>query len=163
MSSGAWVSLLVEPKAILGPYGGEAPSLDSFAPHAWRAHFNHVAIAGHFMQLPTKLPESWGLAGRARADVVFEFSDVRCLRVEGVLPRSEEDDSMHGLPCGITGRCVLEALSDSYLENPETGLVVPWKRFTFRQAEFFVSLEAGSAMLYSGRRASSQFGHANSV
>lgn len=70
---------------------------------------------------------------------------------------------MHGLPCGITGRCVLEALSDSYLENPETGLVVPWKRFTFRQAEFFVSLEAGSAMLYSGRRASSQFGHANSV
>ena len=163
MTSTDWTSLLVEPKAILGPYGGAVPSLATFAPHAWRAHFNHFAIAGQFMQLPERVPASWASPGRARADVVFEFLGVRRLRVEGSLARSREDDSLHGNPCGVKGECSLVALPDVCFENQENGVVLHWRRFSLQQAEFLLSLEAESVMLYCGRRAGSQFGQQNAV
>ncbi len=148
---------------ILGPYGGEAPSLLTFAPHAWRAQFCHVAVAGQFMQLPHKVPPSWGPPGQARAYAVFEFSEVRRLKVDGFLSASEEDDSMHGKPCGVAGDCSLIGLPNVFFENPDNGVVLPLKRFNFSQASFSISLEAGSVMLYCGRRASSQFGQWNAV
>jgi hypothetical protein len=154
-----WSALLNEPKSILGPYQGKAPRLDTFAPYAWRAQFDHVAIAGQFMQLPEQVPSSWGSPEQARAEVVFEFEDVRVLRVDGVLERSAVDDSLHGAPHGMPGQCSLNATPEPYLEVVEAGITLPWKQFKFVQPTFSISLEAGYVSLYCGRRVSGQFGH----
>lgn len=154
-----WTALLDEPKAILGPYNGNPPSLAEFAPYAWRAQFNQVAIAGQFIRLPEIIPTSWGDPKKARAEVVFEFYDVRLFRVDGVLACGVDDDSMHGLPHGELGQCSLSSTSDTYLEIIERGISRPWKRFSFVQPEFSLLLEAGGAAISCGRRVSGQFGH----
>lgn len=154
-----WSALLNEPKSILGPYQGKAPPLDTFAPYAWRAQFDHVAIAGQFMLLPEQVPSSWGSPEQARAEVVFEFGDVRVLHVDGVLERSAMDDSLHGVPYGIPGQCSLTATPEPYLEDVEAGITLPWKQFKFIQPTFSISLEAGYVSLYCGRRVSGQFGY----
>lgn len=153
-----WTSHLVEPKTILGPYGGEAPPLAEFAPHAWRAQFNQVFVAGQFVHLPANVPSSWGTAQDARAYAVFHFLDVRLLQVEGVPQRSPEDDEMHGQPGGCTGECSLAALSDLFINDLESGIVVPWKRFSFRQPAASILVEAAHVTLTCGRRADGQFG-----
>lgn len=153
-----WTALLDEPKAILGPYNGIAPSLSEFAPHAWRTQFNEVAIAGQFVRLPEKVPASWGAPEDARAEVVFEFYEVRLLQVDGVLAHGVDDDSMHGLPYGQLGQCTLTATTDTYIEISESGLSLPWKQFSFVQPEFSLLLEAGGVRIYCGRRVSGQFG-----
>ncbi|WP_374582984.1 hypothetical protein [Pseudoduganella sp.] len=154
-----WTALLDEPKSILGPYNGTAPSLSAFAPHAWRAHFNQVAIAGQFLHMPNVVPASWGPREEARAEVVFEFYDVRLLRVDGTLERDDNDDSMHGMPKGKLGQCTLTAMSDAYIRFAETGVTRPWKQFSFSQPSFSLSIEAGGIRIYCGRRVSGQFGH----
>ncbi|MBQ5940468.1 hypothetical protein [Massilia sp. AB1] len=153
-----WTALLVEPKAILGPYKGKAPPLSTFAPYAWRAQFDDVAIAGQFMQLPEQVPPSWGSRDSARAEVVFEFHDVRLFRVDGVLERSDEDDSLHGMPCGMPGQCSIEAAPEAYIDDAERGIFIPWKQFSFTQKSFSLLVEAGHVSIYCGRRASGQFG-----
>lgn len=152
-----WTSLLTEPKAVLGPYGGSPPPLSTFAPHAWRAQFDQLAIPGQFTQLPVNEPTSWGEPGNARADVVFEFSCTRLLRVDGFLKASESDDSLHGAPCGLPGDCSLIALPDFYLFDEERSIAIPWKRFEFQQSNFSIVLEAGHVRAYCGQRAVGQF------
>jgi len=159
MKPSDWPVLLDEPKAILGPYNGNAPSLAEFAPHAWRAQFNEVAIAGQFVRLPEKVPASWGAPEEARAEVVFEFYDVRLLRVDGVLACGIDNDSMHGLPYGELGKCSLSATTDTYIEIVEKGISRPWKQFSFVQPAFSLLLEAGGVNIYCGRRVSGQFGN----
>ncbi|XLZ67838.1 hypothetical protein ABT364_14855 [Massilia sp. SR12] len=159
MTRADWTALLDEPKAILGPYNGAAPSLAEFAPHAWRTHFNQVAIAGQFVRLPEIVPASWGPSVEARAEVVFEFYDVRLLRVDGILEPDDNDDSLHGLPKGKQGQCSLTTMDDTYIRFEDTGITRPWKRFSFSQPSFSLMLEAGGVSIYCGRRASGQFGH----
>src|SRR5688572_12042536 len=101
MTSPNWTDLLSEPKSITGPYGGSSPSLTTFAPHSWRAHFDQVAIAGQFLSLPEIVPTSWGPPDTARAEVVFVFYEVRLLEVHGILVPGVDDDSLHGTPCGV--------------------------------------------------------------
>ncbi len=163
MTSSNWVKLLDEPKAITGPYGGSVPSLSSFAPHAWRAHFDHVAVAGQFLSLPANVPPSWGTPGNARADVVFEFYDVRSLQVEGVLERGNDDDTLHGNPCGVSGIGSLIEMPEAYLKNALGEVLQHWKRFEFTQASFSIRIEAGNVAIYSGRRASGHFGSRHAV
>lgn len=151
-----WVALLNEPKAILGPYKGKAPSLATFAPHWWSASFDSVAIAGQFMQLPELVPPSWGNSEQARADVVFRFTTVRLLHVDGVLERSDDDDSLHGKPCGISGQCSLTAMGDAFIDDAGNGIFRPWKQFKFVQPAFTILLEAGDVSIVCGRGASSQ-------
>lgn len=155
-----WSALLNEPKSILGPYQGRPPPLETFAPYAWRAQFDHVAIAGQFLLLPEQLPPSWGSREQARAEVVFEFGEIRLFRVVGILERSSRDDSLHGNPSGILGHCSLIAMPDTFLEVAERGIIRPWKQFKFVQPTFSILLEAGDVSLYCGRRVSAQFGHA---
>jgi hypothetical protein len=159
MTTTDWTALLDEPKAILGPYNGNPPSLAEFAPHAWRAQFNEIAIAGQFVRLPEKVPVSWGAPEEARAEVVFEFYDVRLLRVDGVLACGVDDDSMHGLPYGKLGQCSLSATTDTYVQIVERGISRPWKQFSFVQPAFSLLIEAGGVNIYCGRRVSGQFGH----
>lgn len=159
MTHNDWSTLLNEPKSILGPYRGKPPPLHTFAPYAWHAQFDHVAIAGQFMLLPEQVPSSWGSPEEARAEVLFEFADVRVLRVEGVLERSVIDDSLHGAPHGILGQCSLTTTLEIYPEVVEAGITLPWKQFKFAQPTFSISLEAHYVSLYCGRSASSQFGH----
>lgn len=154
-----WTAFLDEPNAILGPYNGKVPSLAEFAPYAWRSQFNEFAFAGEFVRLPEIVPTSWGDPDVARAELVFEFYDVRLFRVDGVLARSVDDDSMHGLPRGEPGQCSLTATTDTYIEIAEKGISRPWKRFSFVQPEFSLLLEAGGVRIYCGRRVSGQFGH----
>lgn len=153
-----WTTFLSEPKAILGPYKGKAPSLASFAPHAWRAQFDHVAIAGQFLHLPEQLPPSWGVPEEARAEVVFEFHDVRLFQVNGVLECGVRDDSLHGLPYGVPGQCSLTAMDEPFIDDAERGLWLPWKQFSFKQPTFSLLLESGDVTIYCGRRVSGQFG-----
>jgi hypothetical protein len=148
-----WAALLREPKAILGPYRGKAPPLATFAPHSWSASFDSVAIAGQFMQLPEQVPQSWGISGLARADVVFHFTEVRLLHVDGVLGQSVDDDSLHGNPCGIPGQCSLTATPDAFIDDTERGVFLPWKQFKFVQPAFSFLLEAGDVSTVWGRRA----------
>jgi hypothetical protein len=159
MTKTDWTTLLDEPKAILGPYNGTAPPLTEFAPHAWRAQFNEVAIAGQFVRLPEKIPASWGPPEEARAEVVFEFCEVRLLRVDGVLEYDVIDDSMHGLPFGKLGHCSLTATTDYYIRDVERDFTRPWKQFSFTQPTFSLLLEAGGVRIYCGRRVSAQFGN----
>ena len=151
-----WAALLNEPKAILGPYKGKAPPLATFAPHSWSASSDSVAIAGQFMQLPEQIPSSWGNSQQVRADVVFHFTAVRLLHVDGVLEQSVNDDSLHGKPCGISGECSLTAMLDAFIDDVGHGVYRPWKQFKFVQPAFSVLLEAGDVSLVCGRRASSQ-------
>jgi hypothetical protein len=151
-----WVTLLNRPMTILGPYKGKIPPLATFAPHAWGATFNEVSISGQFMQLPEQVPPSWSTPEPARADVVFEFLGVRLLRVEGVLERSNEDDQLHGMPCGIPGECSLTAMLDLCLDDVEKGLIIPWKQFKFMQPEFSMLIEASDVSITCGRRASNR-------
>lgn len=153
-----WSALLHEPKSILGPYQGKAPPLNTFAPHAWRAQFDHVAIAGQFMLLPEQVPSSWGSPEQARAEVVIEFHDVRVLRVDGVLERSVKDDSLHNEPHGMPGQCSLTAIPEPYLKLAAAGITHPWKQFKFVQPAFSIFLEAHYVSLHCGRRARGQFG-----
>lgn len=154
-----WTALLDEPKAILGPYNGAAPALAEFAPHAWRTHFNQVAIAGQFLRLPETIPASWGPPEEARAEVVFEFYDVRLLRIDGILECDDNDDSLHGLPKGKPGQCSLTAMEDAYIRFVDTEITRPWKLFSFSQPSFSLLLEAGGVRIYCGRRVSGQFGN----
>jgi hypothetical protein len=158
VSSIHWADLLVEPKAITGPYGGSAPALSTFSPHSWRAHFDHVAIAGQFLILPDTLPTSWGPREKARAEVVFEFHEVRFLQTQGVLERGIDDDSLHGNPCGVTGVCSLTDVPEPYLTDSKGEVISFWKRFEFTQDSFSIRIEAGNVYIYCGRRASAQFG-----
>jgi hypothetical protein len=153
-----WATLLSEPKAILGAYKGKAPSLATFAPHAWRAQFGEIAIAGQFMQLPEQIPSSWGVGEEARAEVVFEFHDVRLFQVDGVLEYGIKDDSLHGLPCGVPGQCSMIARHDAYIDDVERNIYIPWKRFSFTQSGFSLVVESGSVLIYCGRSVSAQFG-----
>lgn len=148
-----WVALLDEPKAILGAYQGKAPPLATFAPHAWSASFDSVAIAGQFMQLPEQIPPSWGNSEQARADVVFLFREVRLLRVEGMMEYSVKDDSLHGKPCGISGQCSLTAMGDAFIDDAGRGVLRPWKQFKFVQPAFSILIEAGDVSISCGRRA----------
>lgn len=158
MTSTDWAALLTEPKAILGAYKGCAPSLASFAPHAWHAHFDQVSIAGQFMQLPDQVPPGWVDAGAARADVVLRFSGVRLLRVEGTLTASTEDDSLHGKPCGVLGKCALVALPEAFIHDVDRALVLPWKQFSVAQGSFSLLLEAGNVAILCGNSARRSYG-----
>lgn len=151
-----WVAFLSEPKAILGPYKGKAPPLATFAPHLWSASFDFVSIAGQFMQLPEEVPISWGNSEQARADAVFRFGTVRLLHVDGVLEQGDEDDSLHGRPCGISGQCSLTAMSNMFIDDVEHGIFRPWMQFKFTQPAFTILLEAGDVSIICGQRASSQ-------
>jgi hypothetical protein len=153
-----WQSLLTEPKAVLGPYCAKAPSLNSFAPHSWRVDFNHVSVAGQFLELPLKPPDKWLYADTYRAYAVFEFSDVRKLEVVGMPNRSEQDDSLHLEAVGIASSCQLEELSEIWLDNPESGVKMAWRRFGLVQTGFSLELEAQHVMIYLGRQAIRQYG-----
>ena len=152
-----WTSLLTEPKSVLGPYSGSPPPLSAFAPHAWRAQFDQLAILGQFTQLPVNASASWREPWNDRADVVFEFCCTRLLRVDGSLKASERDDSLHGAPCGLPGDCSLIALPGFYLFDEERGIAIPWKRFEFQQSNFSIVLEAGHVRTYCGQRAVGRF------
>lgn len=163
MTSARWTESLVEPKAITGPYGGSAPSLATFSPHSWRAHFDHVAIAGQFLSLPENVPTSLGPPSTARAEVVFEFHEVRLLQVQGLLERGVDDDTLHGNPCGVTGACSLIDMPEPYLRDAHGKVLSFWKRFDFTQGTFSIRLEAGYVSIYCVRRASGQFGSGYAV
>ena len=154
MAATDWTALLMQPKAILGAYAGNAPPLSTFAPHAWHAQFDELTIFGQFMRLPEKIPPSWGTAGNARADVVFRFIGIRLLRVDGVLNYSKEDDSLHGQPCGLPGACSLAATSDLHVNDVERDCFMLWKRFSFEQDAFSLLVEARHVSITCGRRAS---------
>ena len=153
-----WPSLLTEPKAVLGPYSGTAPSLSSFALHSWRSDFSHVSVVGQFLQLPHKPPEKWLYSGTYRVYAVFEFLGTRMLECAGTPTPGEQDDSMHLVPVGVTGICNLEELDEIWFDNPDNGLKVAWRRFSLLQPGFSLRLEAQHVMLYLGRQALRQYG-----
>ena len=158
MQSRDWARLLSEPMTILGPYAGEPPSLNTFAPHSWRTDFGHVALAGQFLQLPKKPSGKWFYEKTYRAYAVFEFLEVRSLSCSGVPASSDEDDSMHGVPVGQAAECSLIEMNDVAFENPELGIQLKWKAFTLRQASFSLQIEASTVTLYVGQQASRQYG-----
>lgn len=151
-----WVALLNEPMAILGPYKGKPPPLATFSPHSWSASFDSVGIAGQFMQLPEQVPPSWRNSEPARADAVFRFTTVRLFHVDGVLEQSNDDDSLHGKPCGVSGQCSLTAMDDAFIDDVGHGIFRPWKQFKFVQPAFTMLLEAGDVSIVWGRQASRQ-------
>lgn len=151
-----WVALLNEPMAILGPYKGKPPSLATFSPYSWSASFDSVGIAGQFMQLPEQGPPSWRNSEQARADAVFRFTTVRLLHVDGVLEQSDDDDSLHGKPCGVSGHCSLTSMDDAFIDDEGHGIFRPWKQFKFVQPAFTILLEAGDVSIVWGRQASRQ-------
>ena len=153
-----WTDLLTEPKTVLGPYAGQPPDLTSFAPHSWRADFNHVAVAGQFLQCPQKPPERWLSDGKCRAYCVFEFLEVRMLRCVGTPIRASDDDSMHLVPVGKPANCKLDELDEVCFENHRPGIALKWKRFSLNQLGFNLELEASFVMLYVGRQAIRQYG-----
>jgi hypothetical protein len=153
-----WSSLLTEPMAVLGPYAGTAPSLDSFAPHSWRSDFNQVSVAGQFLELPLRPPEKWSYSGTNRAYAVFQFLGVRMLECTGAPTPGEQDDSMHHVPVGTSGRCELQESSEIWFNNPDNGVRIAWRRFSLVKPEFTLRLEAQNVMLYLGRQAARQYG-----
>jgi hypothetical protein len=153
-----WTTLLTEPMAVLGPYAGNAPSLNSFAPHSWRSDFNHVSVAGQFFDLPRKPPERWLYSGTHRAFAVFEFLGVRKLECTGTPTPSDQDDSMHLVPVGVPALCELTESKEVWFENPDSGLKVNWRIFRLVHSDFALRLEAQNVMLYLGRQAVRQYG-----
>jgi len=143
-----WWDLLAEPKALLGPYGGQPPALSSFAPHAMRADFDEIAVAGQFTTLPAEPPRSWGEGSQARAHAVFLFLAVRRFECSGLLLPAADDDANHGAPVGRAADATLLALPDRF--EPGGG---PWRRFTLRQPGFELVIEAGVALLRVGQQA----------
>lgn len=158
MSKNSWTELLVEPKAILGPYQAVPPSLHSFAPHSIRMDFGNVAVAGQFMELPSNPPEKWIYGERFRSYAVFQFAEIRKVQVDGFLTPAEEDDMLHGVPVGELGECVLEETSDIFMMIPNLGRPTHWRRFSIRTSTFNLELEAGIVQLFCGRKAHSQYG-----
>jgi hypothetical protein len=153
-----WSSLLTEPKAVLGPYAGTAPELNSFVPHSWRCDFDEVSIAGQFLELPLKPPEKWMYSKNHRAYAVFVFSGVRALQSSGLLAADEEDDLMHGEPVGVPGVCELKELAKVSSATAESGNKYSWRSFYLTQSRFSIRLEAQHVTLYVGRQASRQYG-----
>jgi len=153
-----WPRLLSESMSVLGPYAGEPPPLNTFAPHSWRSDFGHVALAGQFLQLPKNPSGKWLYGETYRAYAVFEFSEVRSLSSSGVPVASSEDDSIHGVPVGKVAECSLIELNDVVFENPELGTKLKWKAFTLRQPTFSLQIEATTVTLYLGQHASHQYG-----
>lgn len=153
-----WTSLLTEPKAVLGPYAGSPPGLNSFAPHSLRSDYNHVALAGQFLDLPPNPPERWRYGDAFRAYAVFEFLGTRNLRCAGVPSRGKEDDSLHFVPVGELADCALKEIDEIWFENPEKGIKLKWRSFSIIQSGFSLHLEAESVTLYVGRQAIRQYG-----
>lgn len=157
MTSARWTELLVEPNAILGPYGGSAPSLRTFAPHSWRVDFDQVAIAGQFLSLPDNVPASWRSSGKARAEAAFVFHEVRLLEIQGLLERGLGDDTLHGQPCGVTGICSFIETSEPFLKNAHGEVLTYWKRFDFNQEAFSFRVEAGDVSISCGPTSLARF------
>ncbi|GAB3554079.1 hypothetical protein GCM10027343_41720 [Noviherbaspirillum agri] len=158
MNKGSWADLLVEPKALLGPYQAIPPSLDSFAPHSIRMDFDNVAVAGQFMELPRNPSEKWAYGERFRAYAVFQFAEVRKVQSAGFLKPAAEDDVLHGVPVGELSQCVLEETPDVFMMIPGLDRATHWRRFSIRTSTFSLELEAGTVQLFCGRQAHSQYG-----
>lgn len=80
----------------------------------------------------------------------------RLRRVDGLLERSNDDDSLLGRPCGKSGECSLTAMGDAFIDDVGHGIFRPWKQFKFVQPAFTILLEAGDVSIVCGLRASSQ-------
>jgi hypothetical protein len=153
-----WVWLLTEPKAVLGPYHGKAPSEQSFAAHSFRCDFDWFALAGQFLELPDSPPSSWAHERGFRADAVFEFLEVRRLEIRGRLQADSGDDSIHGWPVGRVGVFSLTEADDVFLAGTAGTPPRKWKRFSYESGPFNLLLEAAFVEVYPGRRARAQYG-----
>lgn len=156
MTQSSWPNLLVEPKAILGPYQSVAPSLASFAPHSVRIDFDNVSVAGQFFDLPKTPSEKWRYGEKVRAYAVFQFVEVGKLQMKGLLTRALGDGALHGEPEGQVGKCALEAIQDQ-------NSTIEKRKFVIETSTFNLEVEASYVYLYCGRQAFSQHGWINAV
>jgi hypothetical protein len=148
-----WTDLLAQPKALLAPYHGNPPRLESFAPHGLREELGSLSLAGRFLDLPDPAPQNWRRDDKVFAYCVFDFDFVRLFSREGVFEPGEGSDPNHGFPLGVAGTCTLTRLDEELCQD--TGS--PWKRFEFDNGTACLVIEAAYVTVHTGTRAYTSF------
>ena len=143
-----WISLILNPQALLGAYSQKPPSLCGFKLDRVLLASSEIKLEGQFATLPLPLPQTWVQDGRPRADGVIWLTDVRAIRISG-LPRSgPNDDSMHGWREGLPVDFDLCDTGEVFLQGNFGSR--PWCRLTGTGAGFDFFAEAGNVYVLPG-------------
>ena len=143
-----WTDSLIQPKTILGAYGGKAPSLDSFVIHALKVessfannqYTDGIRIAGEFTELPHTLPPGWIWNGKPIAYLIFDLMEVRSSSIDGVArPRT---------PMKLS----LEPTQELWA-TPPVGMPIYYKSFRGSGVGIDINIVAAHIRVIAGQRA----------